>query len=860
MNLTEVKKSLERQFDRQLMQGSKRNIVFWYDEEGVFADSIDTLSLNNVKLIKLYENNLFSVKLYIEDTDCESNLLVYSPLPRPTNRENWLTDTIKYSQTFSTDETSLTLLNCKIDNALRSVVEKYKLFFRNNDRCKKFEAYGLIPYSESKIDLAVLSVLCKLPAPNLDNVVRTLLTEMARGENAAYESIIRFGNLDAFWSLISIFYGYNFKEQSLEKLAILLLVSHFSHGFKGNMPKEWQDYVSLNSNCYVFVDNFMKNSQLWEDYNVFASFVAEKLDFTSRAENWTTDEIVECDTFEDFDRSIIRRITNNITQNTDEYVYYRKVLNNRKNRRYYPQFETEYDLLIFACEYLELALNYKTLPGTNTLLLFDSYVKNLYKIDSSYRHFILAYDRLGNDSDFDNLFDIVENSYTNWYLNELSMKWCTLWDNEQPSSASPLQKEAVWKLPGIISQQGFYANYVRRFLSHNERLIVIISDGLRYESAFELSSILNREQKGSSELDVMLGAIPSYTALGMASLLPYNQLDITDKAEFEIHGISTEGTDNKGKILRLFKNESIAIQYDDVMALKKQQQLSEKLSGIKLIYIYHNTIDACGDNAPTENEVFEATEKSFRELSGLVRILRNDISAINIIITADHGYIYRRTPLAEHDKTPKENMVGIKSKRRFILAKENIEKQGTQSFSMDYLTKNSNGMYAILPRTTNCFKIQGAGTRYVHGGNALQEVVIPVIRFKSDKNLNRSMSAKKVSLGLTSLSRRITSVIIHLTFFQNEPVDNKHLPLRVTAYFADEKGNRISNENIIIAESGSKKPEDRTHKEKFTLKGMAYNKGQNYYLILKDEDESVNKEIEKIPFIIDLVFGGSIQF
>jgi hypothetical protein len=30
MNLTEVKKSLERQFDRELAQGSKCNIVFWY--------------------------------------------------------------------------------------------------------------------------------------------------------------------------------------------------------------------------------------------------------------------------------------------------------------------------------------------------------------------------------------------------------------------------------------------------------------------------------------------------------------------------------------------------------------------------------------------------------------------------------------------------------------------------------------------------------------------------------------------------------------------------------------------------------------------------------------------------------------
>lgn len=848
MNLSEVKKSLERQFARELMQSSKRNIIFWYDEEGVFADSIDTLSLDNVKIIKLYSNNMFVVKLYIEETDRESNLLVYSPLPRPANRENWLTDTIKYSQTFSTDETSLTLLNYKIDSTLRSVVAKYKLFFRNNERNKKFESYGLAPYSEPKIDLGVLSALCKLPAPNLDNVVRTLLTEMANGESTIYDSIAKFGNLDVFWSLINKFYGYNFTEQSLERLAILLLCSHFSHGMNGNMPKEWDIYVSDNSNCYVFVDNFMKNSEFVEDYNTLADFVTGKLALSDRATKWTIDQIADCDTFEEFDISIINRITTNITQSAGEYGHYRKIINSRKNRRYYPQFETVYNVLLHACEYLELASTYRDLQGSSTLSLFENYVKSYHKLDASYRHFLFAYGRLDDNSDYNALFDMIENSYTNWYLSELSMKWCALWDDE-----------SSWQLPGIPSQQGFYEKYARRFVTDNERLVVIISDGLRYESAVELNNILNREQKGASELDVMLGVIPSYTALGMASLLPYKQLDITDKADFEIQGISTEGTENRSKILRLAKQEAIAIQYDDVMALKKPQ-LSEKLSGMKLIYIYHNTIDARGDNAPTENEVFEATDKAFKELSGLVRKLRNDISAINIIITADHGYIYRRTPLAERDKTPKEDMVGIKSKRRFILAKENIEKQGTQNFSMDYLTQNSNDMYVILPRATNCFKVQGAGSRYVHGGTALQEVVIPVIRFKSDKNLSRSMSAKKVSLRLTDLSRKITSVITHFTFFQNESVDEKHLPLRVTAYFADEAGNRISNENIIIAESRSGKPEERTYKEKFTLKDMAYDKGASYYLILKDEDALVNSELERIPFVIDLIFGGSIHF
>jgi len=139
--LDRSKKSLEGQFARDLPQGAKRHIVFWYDDEGVFADAIDTLVLDNVKIVKVDNNTMFAVKLYIEDTDKESNLLVYSPRSRPDNRDNWLADTIKYSQTFSTDETSLNLLNLGIEIALRSVVDKYKLFFRNAERERKFVSY-----------------------------------------------------------------------------------------------------------------------------------------------------------------------------------------------------------------------------------------------------------------------------------------------------------------------------------------------------------------------------------------------------------------------------------------------------------------------------------------------------------------------------------------------------------------------------------------------------------------------------------------------------------------------------------------------------------------------------------------------
>jgi hypothetical protein len=36
---------------------------------------------------------------------------------------------------------------------------------------------------------------------------------------------------------------------------------------------------------------------------------------------------------------------------------------------------------------------------------------------------------------------------------------------------------------------------------------------------------------------------------------------------------------------------------------------------------------------------------------------------------------------------------------------------------------------------------------------------------------------------------------------------------------------------------------------------MAYDKNKEYYLILEDEDETVEKIYERIPFMIDLLFS-----
>ena len=172
---------------------------------------------------------------------------------------------------------------------------------------------------------------------------------------------------------------------------------------------------------------------------------------------------------------------------------------------------------------------------------------------------------------------------------------------------------------------------------------------------------------------------------------------------------------------------------------------------------------------------------------------------------------------------------------------------------MNYLLGKETNLRAIVPKGVIRYKVQGAGANYVHGGVSLQEIIIPVIKFKYIRK--DEYKPTKVEIKLTNISRKITNRITYLEFFQTEIVEDKKIPLRLKMYFTDEEGERISNENIIIADSRSEDPQNRTYREKFTLKDMAYDKTKKYYLILEDEEETVEKIYEKIPFVIDILFS-----
>lgn len=850
MNLTEIKKILDENLNKETSYGRKRNIVFWYDAEGEFKDDINDLILNNSKIIHLNDNNRFYIKYLLEKEDTESNYLIYSPNPKPLPRENYLLDIEKYSSEFSTDKATVIMRDLGVkDESLRNAFKKYMKFFGSKERYKRFTTYNIKDFTEEKIDIAVISCLCKLNIPDFEMALKMLFIEQTKEESKYLDDIVNFGDIDAFWDIVEKKYGYHLEEKSLEQLMIMLLITNLNSTLEAKMPNTWEKFVSQKkSDCIVFINHFMNHSIDKQYYDLQANYVESKLNISEYISKWDIDSYIQSDTFKAFDEEIIKWLTKNLVDNIGEFERYRKIINRRRTTHWFSIYSNEYEAIYFAMEVLRFEQELqKTIKGSTAFDILDNYTKNYFLFDLFYRKFYLFYDKLNNKDKLFKLAQVVENTYAHWYLDELSVKWSQIIENDLIDNIN---------INGVNKQQDFYNDYLRKQVLDGDRVFVIISDALRYEAAKELSDILNRDIRGKTELSYMQGVIPSYTKLGMAALLPHESIEIKDNSDILADGINTSGINNRQNILSLYSEDVLTIQYNDIKDFKRSDY-KEIFDGKKLIYIFHNVIDAVGDKAATERGVFEAVEKSLDDLNNLVKNLVNNISATNIYITADHGFIYRRSPLQEYDKITKADVKSIDEGRRFILTDDNSKHHGLLTLPMNYLIKDTN-LYSIVPKGVVRFKVQGAGANYVHGGASLQEIVIPVIKFKNIRK--DEYKSSKVKVKLTNISRKITNRITYLEFFQTEKVEEKKIAMRLKIYFEDEEGNRISNENIVIADSRSSKPDERSYKEKFTLKDKPYDKEKKYYLVLEDEDETVEKIYEKIPFMVDLAIMNDFGF
>ena len=259
LNLKQITDKLNSQ-----LQGDVRKLVFWYDENGEFAEDIDTLELDNAKVLHLEKDNQFYIKHFLECEDTTTHYLVYAPFPKPDIKENHLEDTLRYSKRFYADRASLITLDLGFDEKLKDVFQEYNKFFAGKQRRQKFYDLEIEATTKADIEIGIMSVLCKLKTSNFEEVVRAMLTEDGFDDNKYLAEFFRYGVDKAFWEQTNEHFGYSDPKPTLEKFTMTLFVTYLSKTVYGELPQPWKSFVAYKStnNVTVYLDNLM-NSYLY---------------------------------------------------------------------------------------------------------------------------------------------------------------------------------------------------------------------------------------------------------------------------------------------------------------------------------------------------------------------------------------------------------------------------------------------------------------------------------------------------------------------------------------------------------------------------------------------------------------------
>ena len=270
-----------------------------------------------------------------------------------------------------------------------------------------------------------------------------------------------------------------------------------------------------------------------------------------------------------------------------------------------------------------------------------------------------------------------------------------------------------------------------------------------------------------------------------------------------------------------------------------------------LIKCTHNQIDARGDKPSTENEVFAACEEAVNEIFTLIKRLTVSANTIHYIITADHGFLYKRDKLHESDKISGIPNAG----RRFALTTEKIQAAGVTSLPLASITGEEDGRTVYFPLGSDLFKAAGAGLNYVHGGSSPQELIVPLIDVKTEKGRRDTTTAQ---IALVSLTSKITNLITTLDFIQTEPVSDVVKETTYRLYFISDDNEKISNENIYIADKKDKDTTKRVFRLRFSFKNKKYDRSRKYYLVAFDDKNDL--EVLRHEIIMDIAFADDFGF
>lgn len=809
---------------------AETRIVFWYDEGGRCRDEFDKVEVEGVEKLVIAGNE-FGIKYRILAEKPEGKFLVYSPKAQPAPADDWLFDLYLAGMSFSTDPVSMVMSEMSFPEETRGVItEKMLPFFKSEQR--KRDVKNLLAPLERRptaeeIELALMCAVCRVRDHlKIEHVLLVLLKELSENKTDRIDELAKYGLEPSLWKRLGIDYGYqNATNPSVVDFANKLFHDAF-------YPAIRDVRYQLSHAALSFFNDWKNGVRTRETFKALSKDIAAKLNVTQDIARVSMDEFGSMDVFREIDAYIVKSLVAEAERSSMRVDDAARLIGQRKDGCYWLDFANAYQACEAAVRFFA-ALSTTDMTSSDAEDAIRKYANTWYQIDQQYRLFIEYYNEAKKtDDNTVDLFAALKSKVDGYYVNNYLMK-------QSVSFQAHLKCKSDWRFEGIKVQNEFWKDWI---VNAGVNVCVIISDALRYEIGKELADTIEATHRYSATITPMVSMLPSYTQLGMAALLPHEKLEFgyTEGAlrplsdVVMVDGRSSAGIEARGKILESATPvPGRAYNLQDVVNMGTSE-FREFQNSAKVLYVYHNEIDHAGDKRATEGSTFEAARKAINDILRLVKKIGGEHRIGTIIITSDHGFQYQDIEVDESlfvDAGEMESKASV-SKQRFLLG----ENMGDSTLLSNYTGSQLGYDPAVqvkIPKGVSRMKRSGCGTRFVHGGASLQEVVIPIVEIHHVRSGNADVVPVDAEI-LVDGAGRITTNRFNVSVYQASSVGEEFSKRRVRLSLRSMRGDLLSDEVEMMLDSEAATVLDRTKTATLTLNHAANTMGSGS-VILKME-------------------------
>ena len=811
-----------------LGQDRQKHLVFHFDPDGNLV--VDLIAIENagVQVITV-DQNYFELKYRLEMELSGKDILLYHPFARPTGeqlKKYPLLDLLKANHELRLDDASEFISFYGLPEYTLPLVKRYSKQLKTKTNQKKLaRILDGSHFNEANLKLGLISVTLDFNTVADRNICMAKCLVLDADAKSFAKTIKSLVDLELDQELVkwyNVLMDTNFQELNQENLQewarmlkYIVLTAYVDHPIKADT------YQQLKLQRSADMNRVMSFFQDWENHPNLTDEIESV--FNQLAADIQTDKIMSWyggehefgyyseEMLTSLIRDLYKTVSDNPVKTIDACIQWLRKSNLSDDQRQQVKF------LYHTSGAYTILDSYKSFKFNKPEDFIREYTSELHLVDYNYRKAIIAFDQVRDrlyefEDEALKVFDSLNKKYDR-FLIELNVEW---------QQALSEQKFDYQKIK-VEKQFDFYNENLRDF---DSKIVVVISDALRYELGHELYNDLLADSKNHLSITPSLASIPSYTNLGMANLLPNTGMTVSkgeNDLEFRI-GDKTTVSSNRESILKKAHPESATIDFSEVMKFNHGSGRAFFKKN-RVVYVYHDWIDAIGDKKRTEHQAFEATSKAVEDIKRLIKKLYG-WNVYHVLVTSDHGFLFNYNELPESSREALPKPKGYSRDHvRFVAAEEFEGKVDGYQMRLSDTTNLESDLKVAVPRAINRYRKQGnVGVQFVHGGSSLQELLTPLVKFyKHKKETHQIVSFKRIDQ-----TDRIASGSLKLALIQDQPVSNEFRSTELIFGIYSDTGELLTNEEELHLNATSENPKERYYEATLSLNTKGSNASFGY--------------------------------